>query len=69
MVDKISAYQTSDGSIFGTEKEAKAHEAFLELRCSFGQTSIYSQMDFNQAMDWLRVNKNLVSDWLAGLEE
>jgi hypothetical protein len=58
----ISAFQTSDGKIFGVESEAQKHEKFLEHR-NVVEEFLNSELNRYKTITQKSIARNTVIDW------
>lgn len=64
---KIEGFETEDGALFRTEREARQHEAFNKLRDQFNTNWCRNGIeDTNDLKDFLRKNAPEVLAYLNG---
>jgi len=68
MIKQVTKYQTGDGQVFDTEKEAEAHEAEISFaqwykNCNklYGNTEVVYSEDI---IEWLKENREKILDFL-----
>lgn len=63
---KIEAWQTEDGRMFQSEKEAKKHELWANMRHEYEKCPILAEGKFavslEEAIEWITGNHNLAHD-------
>lgn len=69
-MEPITAFKTSDGEVFMTEKEALFHEKLCEMREWYEDHMLYGgvlgcRIEWDDLVDWLQDNRDEVKTILA----